>query len=58
MEKKGTWYYEVEEPGYKMNMFDVQASLGLVQLKRLDDMQARREQIAKAYNQAFQKKRV
>ncbi|WOP20606.1 DegT/DnrJ/EryC1/StrS family aminotransferase [Bacillus pumilus] len=53
--EKGTWYYEVEEPGYKMNMFDVQASLGLVQLSRLDDMQARREQIAKAYNQAFQK---
>lgn len=53
--EKGTWYYEVEEPGYKMNMFDVQASLGLVQLSRLDDMQARREQIAKEYNQAFQK---
>lgn len=53
--EKGTWYYEVEEPGYKMNMFDVQASLGLVQLSRLENMQTRREQIAKAYNQAFQK---
>ena len=37
-----------------MNMFDVQASLGLVQLSRLKEMQTRREQIAKTYNQAFQ----
>ncbi|MGE6630434.1 DegT/DnrJ/EryC1/StrS family aminotransferase [Bacillus sp. NPDC077027] len=52
--EKGTWYYEVEEPGYKMNMFDMQAALGIAQLNRLTDMQKRREQIAIAYGQAFQ----
>ncbi|MGF7534606.1 DegT/DnrJ/EryC1/StrS family aminotransferase [Bacillus mexicanus] len=51
---KGSWYYEVELPGYKMNMFDLQAALGLHQLKRLDDMQKRREEIAGCYQAAFQ----
>ncbi|MGF9602482.1 DegT/DnrJ/EryC1/StrS family aminotransferase [Bacillus subtilis] len=50
----GSWYYEVESPGYKMNMFDLQAALGLNQLKRLDDMQKRREEIAGRYQTAFQ----
>ncbi|MCY8453042.1 DegT/DnrJ/EryC1/StrS family aminotransferase [Bacillus spizizenii] len=50
----GSWYYEVESPGYKMNMFDLQAALGLHQLKRLDDMQKRREEIADRYQAAFQ----
>ncbi|MCY8198794.1 DegT/DnrJ/EryC1/StrS aminotransferase family protein [Bacillus subtilis] len=50
----GSWYYEVESPGYKMNMFDLQAALGLHQLKRLDDMQKRREEIAGLYQTAFQ----
>ncbi|MFL0443507.1 DegT/DnrJ/EryC1/StrS family aminotransferase [Bacillus subtilis] len=50
----GSWYYEVESPGYKMNMFDLQAALGLHQLKRLDDMQKRREKIAGRYQTAFQ----
>ncbi|MDX7997040.1 DegT/DnrJ/EryC1/StrS family aminotransferase [Bacillus subtilis] len=50
----GSWYYEVESPGYKMNMFDLQAALGLHQLKRLDDMQKRREKIASLYQTAFQ----
>ncbi|CAI6329127.1 Spore coat polysaccharide biosynthesis protein SpsC [Bacillus subtilis] len=50
----GSWYYEVESPGYKMNMFDLQAALGLHQLKRLDDMQKRREGIAGRYQTAFQ----
>ncbi|OIR61509.1 UDP-4-amino-4,6-dideoxy-N-acetyl-beta-L-altrosamine transaminase [Bacillus sp. FMQ74] len=50
----GSWYYEVESPGYKMNMFDLQAALGLHQLKRLDNMQKRREEIAGRYQAAFQ----
>ncbi|MER0466700.1 DegT/DnrJ/EryC1/StrS aminotransferase family protein [Bacillus cabrialesii subsp. cabrialesii] len=51
----GSWYYEVESPGYKMNMFDLQAALGLHQLKRLDEMQKRREEIAGRYQAAFQR---
>lgn len=47
--EKGKWYYEVVEPGYKYNMTDVQAALGLKQLEKLDAMQVRRREVVKAY---------
>ncbi len=50
---RGSWYYEVMYPGYKYNMTDIQAAIGIHQLKRLPEMQKRREEIAKAYNDAF-----
>jgi UDP-4-amino-4,6-dideoxy-N-acetyl-beta-L-altrosamine transaminase len=50
---KGSWYYEVEYPGFKYNMTDMQAALGLVQLDKLEKMQKRREEIAQKYNKAF-----
>ncbi len=53
--KGGAWQYDVEEPGFKYNMFDIQAALGLVQLSRMEEMQKRREQIAMKYNEAFKK---
>jgi len=49
----GSWYYEVIYPGYKYNMTDIQASLGLHQLRKLPRFQKRREEIAKDYNEAF-----
>ena len=49
----GSWYYEVIYPGYKYNMTDIQASLGLHQLRKLTRLQKRREEIAKVYNEAF-----
>jgi len=49
----GSWKYEVMLPGYKYNMSDVQASLGLCQLRRLDELQARRREIVAAYQRAF-----
>lgn len=52
---KGSWYYEVEYPGFKYNMTDMQAALGLVQLGKLEKMQKRREEIAQKYNEAFSK---
>lgn len=51
--KGGNWRYDIEYPGYKYNMFDIQAALGLKQLEKLDKMQQRREEIAKAYNDVF-----
>lgn len=42
----GSWYYEVVAPGYKYNMSDLQAALGLVQLRRLEAMNARRAALA------------
>jgi dTDP-4-amino-4,6-dideoxygalactose transaminase len=51
--KKGRWFYEVVDNGFKYNMTDVAASLGQVQLRRLDDLCAKRQTIAETYNQAF-----
>ena len=49
----GAWYYEVVEPGYKHNMTDVQAALGIHQLRRLDEFTRVRQQYASAYDDAF-----
>ena len=40
------WYYEVIAPGFKYNMPDIAAALGIHQLKRLDGFLAKREQMA------------
>jgi len=40
-------------PGFKYNMTDIQAALGICQLSRLHAMQCRRREIADAYGQAF-----
>lgn len=47
--KGGSWRYDVEVIGYKYNMFDLQAALGLEQLKRLPEFQKRRFEIAERY---------
>jgi dTDP-4-amino-4,6-dideoxygalactose transaminase len=49
----GSWYYEVLEPGYKYNMTDVQAALGIHQLRRLDGFIRRRQEISAMYDEAF-----
>jgi len=50
---KPAWHYEVVEPGFKYNMTDVAASLGLQQLKKAWAFQRRREQMAEIYNESF-----
>jgi dTDP-4-amino-4,6-dideoxygalactose transaminase len=50
---RGSWRYEVREPGFKYNMPDIAAAMGLIQLERLDAMQQRRDEIAKRYLEAF-----
>jgi dTDP-4-amino-4,6-dideoxygalactose transaminase len=50
----GSWYYEVCEPGFKYNMTDIQAALGLHQLRRLDGFIERRQAIARRYREAFE----
>jgi dTDP-4-amino-4,6-dideoxygalactose transaminase len=46
---RGSWQYDVREPGFKYNMTDIAAAMGIVQLQRLEDMQTRREEIAQRY---------
>ena len=50
---EGSWYYEVLEPGYKENMTDVQAALGIHQLRKLDGFIAVRQRYAAEYDRAF-----
>ncbi len=49
----GSWYYEIVAPGYKYNMPDIAAALGLAQLRKVDTMRQRRAEIARRYNEAF-----
>lgn len=50
---EGDWYYEIIAPGYKYNLTDIAAALGLAQLTKAEQMQQRRRQIAEHYNHAF-----
>lgn len=45
----GSWSYEVVEAGFKYNMTDIHAAMGLRQLERLDGMQMRRREIVALY---------
>ena len=49
----GSWYYEVLFPGYKYNMTDIQASLGIHQLAKQEKFLEVRQQYTKMYTDAF-----
>jgi dTDP-4-amino-4,6-dideoxygalactose transaminase len=49
----GSWSYDVDCPGYKYNMTDIQAALGLHQLNKLAQFHARRSAIVRKYQAAF-----
>lgn len=51
--QKYSWYYDVDELGFKCHMNDISASLGLVQLKKLEGANEKRRKIFKQYNEAF-----
>lgn len=54
--QKGGWRYDIVEPGYKCNMMDIQAAIGLVELERYDeDNLVRRKAIVKRYNERLSK---
>jgi dTDP-4-amino-4,6-dideoxygalactose transaminase len=50
---KPSWYYEVIAPGFKYNLTDIAASIGIQQIKKIESFQKRREEIAFQYNEAF-----
>ncbi len=50
---EGSWYYEVVYPGYKYNMTDIQAALGIRQLAKLEHFLDVRQRYVAMYNDAF-----
>ena len=52
--KVPSWYYEVVAPGFKYNLTDIAAALGLHQLKRARAFQQRRAEVAAAYREALE----
>ncbi len=53
-DKGGSWRYDVLLPGFKYNMPDIQAAIGLWQLRKLGGFEARRREIVAAYTRAFE----
>lgn len=54
--QKGAWKYDVEEPGFKCNMTDMQAAIGLIELQRYEENLERRKAIFHLYQNAFESK--
>jgi dTDP-4-amino-4,6-dideoxygalactose transaminase len=52
-DKSGSWYYEIHDLGFKYNLSDVHAAIGLAQLRRADEFMARRNLVASRYSSAF-----
>ena len=50
---EGSWYYEIVAPGYKYNLTDLAAALGLPQLRKVEKLWKRRDEIARMYHEAF-----
>ena len=50
---EGSWYYEIMAPGYKYNMTDIAAAMGLAQLVKAEIMWQKRRAIAVRFNKAF-----
>lgn len=51
--KTPAWYYEVIEPGFKYNMPDISAAIGIHQLKKIDRFHQKRVAMAKVYDEAL-----
>ena len=56
--KAGSWEYDIVIPGYKCNLTDIAASIGLVQLDRYPKLLERREDIINQYNKGFEGTRI
>ncbi len=52
--KVPSWYYEIVAPGFKYNLTDIAAALGIHQLRRAREFQQRREAVAMAYQETLQ----
>jgi dTDP-4-amino-4,6-dideoxygalactose transaminase len=51
--KEGSWYYEILNPGFKYNLTDIAAAIGIEQLKKCDAYCESRKRIALIYDTCF-----
>jgi perosamine synthetase len=51
--KTGSWFYEVHRAGYKMNLPDLLAAVGVAQLKKCDEFWKKRSRVAAYYREKF-----
>ena len=51
--KEGSWYYEILSPGFKYNLTDIAAAIGIEQLKKCNEFWEARQRIAMNYAKAF-----
>mgnify|MGYP001413371775 CR=1 FL=1 len=58
VKNQGDWYYEQQDIGYNYRLTDIQAALGLSQLKKLDDILIKRKRIFEIYKTFFSKKNI
>ena len=56
--KLGAWEYDIVFPGYKCNMTDISAAIGLVQLKRYPNLLKRRKEIVELYEKLLDKENI
>ncbi|MFN3404417.1 MAG: UDP-4-amino-4,6-dideoxy-N-acetyl-beta-L-altrosamine transaminase [Cytophagaceae bacterium] len=57
-ENHGGWYYEMQELGYNYRLSDMQAALGVSQLKRAEVNLQKRRKLAERYNQGFKNSKI
>ena len=51
--EKGKWYYQVLESGFKYNLGDIQSSIGIHQLRKLEGFAAARRRLVEVYREEF-----
>jgi dTDP-4-amino-4,6-dideoxygalactose transaminase len=56
--EQNSWEYDIIYPGYKRNMTDITAAIGLVQIKRYPSMLARRKELITHYNEVLKDENV
>jgi len=54
----GSWFYEIEDVGFKYNLTDVAAAIGIVQLSRAEELRRERERVARRYGEELAARRL